>query len=170
MNTGKALEALVRHSADRQAKLGINLKQTSPRFVGGIGPDGQAQGRVVGKGTLDFVGDLLGRSVQFDAKSTKARSSFKLSLIKRHQATIVRNAHERGAIAFFLIEFSTLEGGPRYYALTWPVLQPFWDKADFGGVQSIPREIIQRGCVEIPRKGKTLDLVGAIRRLQEVAA
>lgn len=170
MSTGKSLEALVRHSAKRQAILGLNLKQTSPRFVGSVGSDGQAQGRVVGKGSLDFVGDFLGRAVELDAKSTKIKSSLKLSLLKRHQVNIVKHAFKRGAIAFFLVEFSALDGPPRYFALTWPVLQAYWDKADFGGTQSIPFAVIEKACVEVSRKGKTLDLVGAIQRLMEVAA
>ena len=132
MNTGSTFEALVRKSADKQAPQGLHLIQTSPRFVGSVGPRGEAIGRIVGQGALDFIGDFRGLFVTFDAKSTQSRSSFALDLIKQHQAVIVKNTHDRGGIAFFLVEFSTLAPA-RYFALSWPTLKPWWDRMEYGG-------------------------------------
>lgn len=167
MSTGSKLETLVRKSADAQRPQGLNLAHTSPRFVGRIGPKGEAQGRVVGKGTLDFIGDYRGRMVTLDAKSTKTKG-FPLRLMKRHQTVIVKNAHQRGAVAFFLVEFSDT---PDYYALTWPVLAPWWARFDLlGDPASIPRDVFERECPTIPKTGATLDLVGVIERLTLEAA
>ena len=169
MSTGSNLEALVRCSADRLEDQGFHLIQTSPRFVGSVGPKGEAFGRIVGQGALDFIGDFRGLFVTFDAKSTESKTAFKLDLIKRHQAVIVRKSFERGAIAFFLVEFSKLEPA-RYFALTWPVLKPWWGRMDYGGPQSIPFAFLEAECLEIHRERKTLDLVGTVEALMQKAA
>lgn len=171
-SNGTALEALVRHSAARQRLQELWLVQTGPRFVGRVvGPHREAIGRLVSLGELDFIGDLRGRLVTFDCKSTAIRTSLKLELLKPHQVAIVEQAHKRGGIAFFLVEFRE-PPEPRYYALQWSVLEPYWlSYVDGKGRASIPRGVIARECVEIRRTRRTLDLVGCIEALmgQEVA-
>lgn len=167
--TGAKLEEMIRYSVQKVKSEGLNLIQTGPRFVGSIGDGGQAIGRIVSLGALDFIGDYRGSFVTFDAKSTESKTSFKLDLIKMHQAVIVKRAYERGALGFFLVEFSKLEPC-RYYALTWPVLKPYWDRQDFGGPMSIPLKVIQEQCLEIVRDRKTLHLVEAIEVLIRKAA
>lgn len=169
MARGSALEALVRKSAKALEREGLRLAQTSPRsVVMKRHGSGLAEVRQMPTGDLDFVGDLRGRLVSFDAKSTQQKTRFPLSNIKRHQQVIVRKAHERGALAFFLVEFSTLAGGPRYFALTWPVLRRFWP-AGGDPEPSIPLAVFEAECLEVKRAGAVLDLVGAVRQLLEVA-
>ena len=169
-STGDTLEALVRRSATLFAAEGLRLKQTGATFRGKIGPRGQAKGRIVSKGDLDFVGDYRGRSVSFDAKSTTNATSFPLKNLKRHQVTICKNAHARGAMAFFLVEFSLLEV-PAYFALTWPELKSFWQRYDAIApgttyTASIPLPFFLGHCVRIERQGNVLDLPAAIIALQ----
>lgn len=169
-STGDSLEALVRRSADIFTSEGLRLKQTGATFRGKIGPRGQAQGRIVAKGDLDFVGDYRGRAVSFDAKSTKVPTSFPLSNLKRHQVTICKNAHARGALAFFLVEFSKHEV-PSYFALTWPELKSFWNRYDAiapgpAYTASIPLPFFLGHCVRVERQGNVLDLPAAIVALQ----
>lgn len=169
--TGNTLEALVRKSAKAQLSQGLRLAQTSPRSVVlKRHAAGQAHVQQMPTGELDFVGDYKGRAVSFDAKSTATKTTFPLRNIKRHQATIVRHAHERGALAFFLVEFTACAGAPRYYALTWDVLAPFWSSFSLYQATSIPLAVFEKRCVEVVRKGATLDLVGAVQQLLEVAA
>lgn len=171
--TGTKLEALVRSSVKAQ---GLSISQTAAPFRGKVGPRGKAKGRIVAKGELDFTGHVRGRYVAFDAKSTMVKTRFDLALLKRHQVRRVKNAHLDGAIAFFLIEFSTLEGGPRYYALTWPVLEPAWEaklSAEYVGPdapQSIPLATIARECLEVKRVHTRLDLADAIATLAQGGA
>ena len=170
-STGKALEDLVKKSAKALEPEGLRLKQTGARFVGKVGARGRARGRVVESGDLDFVGDFRGFGVSFDAKSTQVNTRFDLKLIKKHQAVIVKRAHARGALAFFLVEFSRLEAGPRYWCLTWPVLRSWWDAFDHDGEPaSIPAAVFEAECLEVVRAGNVLDLVAAVRQLLEVAA
>lgn len=171
---GSAFETMARKSADKARDEGLWLAHTSPRFVGSVGPAGEASGRLVALGALDFIGDYRGQAVTFDCKSTETRTSFALRLIKPHQALIVRNAHARGAIAFFLLELDAKAKGPAYFALTWPVLEPYWRAwhypnplSDDEPPASIPRAVLEAHCPRVTRKGSTLDLCAAISGLLE---
>lgn len=169
MGTGAKLEELVRKSLKRQEAAGLWLLQTGPRFIGGVvGPGGEARGRVVARGGLDFHGDYKGLSLAFDAKSCANKTAFPLAQVEHHQAFIVRRAQERGAIAFFLLELTALG---EYYALTWDVLGPYWKAkraAEYGGGEaraSIPFAEIQARCLRVERGRGGLDLVGCIEAL-----
>jgi penicillin-binding protein-related factor A (putative recombinase) len=173
-NTGGALEALVRKRLPDYKAEGLALEQNSPRFAGKVGPRGKAQGRLVSKGGLDFSGHFWGRAVTFDCKSTEGKS-FPLNErnVKPHQARRLREAHEMGAIAFFLVEFSELAEGPRYFVLDWPVLAPYWEAVDraryVGGKApaSIPLDVFKRSCTAIVRDKGGLDLVAVIAGMAE---
>jgi penicillin-binding protein-related factor A (putative recombinase) len=156
---------MVAKSADRCRDAGLSLSQTSPRFVGRVGPDGRAQGRIVGTGQLDFVGDLRGRLVTFDAKSSRHTTRLDLRLIRRHQAVILKRAHQRGAVAFLLVELGAGTPAPVYFALPWPALAPWWGAADYGGAQSMPRAAIEAEGLPIQRTGKTLLLLPVVEAL-----
>jgi recombination protein U len=60
------------------------------------------------KSTVDFGGTAQGKSIWFDAKTTKNKTSFPLKNIKSHQIEFLRQVHEHGGIAFLLI-FSLAE-------------------------------------------------------------
>jgi recombination protein U len=167
--TGAALEALIRKRLKEYKDEGLALEQNSPRFAGTVGPRGQAKGRLVSKGGLDFSGHFWGRAVTFDAKSTGGKS-FPLNErnVKPHQVRRLREAHEMGAIAFFLVEFSELPEGPRYFVLDWPVLAPYWEAIDraryVGGKApaSIPLDVFKQSCSAVVRDKGGLDLVAVI--------
>lgn len=169
-STGAALEARKRLPAYKAE--GLALEQNSPRFAGKVGPRGQAWGRLVSKGGLDFSGWYWGRAVTFDCKSTGGKS-FPLNErnVKPHQARRLKEAHEMGAIAFFLVEFTDATGEPLYFALTWPVLAPYWeafDRARYVGGKapaSIPLNVFRQSCREVGRGKSGLDLAGTVEQL-----
>lgn len=161
-DTGGNLEDLVKKSAKAQD---LALKQTSARTVVTGRKNGRAVGRVVSSGELDFTGHIQGQYFTFDAKSTK-RVPFKLSLIKPHQATICRNRHAEGALAFFLIELSALPGGARVLLVPWPVFAPYWQGSAWTA-PSVSLAEMEKGAIEVRRRGKLLDLAGAIWQLKE---
>lgn len=175
-NSGGALEALVRKRLPAYKEEGLALEQNSPRFAGKVGPRGQARGRLVSKGGLDFSGWYWGRAVTFDTKSTGGKS-FPLNErnVKPHQARRLKEAHEMGAIAFFLVEFTEAAGEPLYFVLTWPVLKPWWEAVDraryVGGKApaSIPLEVFDQGCQKVVRDRRGLDLVPVVVYLAELA-
>lgn len=159
---GSSLEALVAASAKNLDAWGLSLRQTSPRFVGRVLPGGQAVGRLMGHGGLDFAGDWWGRAVTFDCKSCRLKTRFPLDNLKDHQVEIVRTTHERGGIAFFLVEFAALDT-PRYLALTWTVLRPVWEHRLTE--RSIPIDTMLARCEEFRFKGRRLDLLDGLTRL-----
>jgi recombination protein U len=164
MGSGRDLEKLIVASVKAQ---GLAIDQTSPRSVatGKRDSSGRMITVTIECGQLDFVGNVRGRYVTFDAKSCKVQSSFPLRDIRKHQAVICRNRHLEGACAFFLIEL-TQPAPSVCYAMPWPVLEPFWrEYMAFGQPASIPRAAIERYCLPVPRVGKHLDLVGILDRL-----
>lgn len=167
---GKGLEGLVVRSAERQKAQGLHLTKTGVGFAyQGRSADGRMVGVATNKGQLDFVGHLRGRLVTFDAKSCD-KTALPLSSLRRHQVTIVKRRHAEGCVAFFLVEL-TRGGAPSYHALTWPVLQPYWDKFSLLGTPaSIPVAVLQSKCPAIARGANGLDLVAVLEQLgREVA-
>lgn len=58
--------------------------------------------------TTDYNGVYKGHYFDFEAKSTKLKTSFPLNNIYKHQITHLENVRAHGGIAFFVIEFATL--------------------------------------------------------------
>lgn len=90
------------------------------------------------KGLPDFMGLMNGgRSVIFDAKSTRNKTSFPLNnLLKReHQLDFLYKAEQMGAAAFYLIEFAMLG---RYFILPANTARVYVEQARAGGRKSIP--------------------------------
>ena len=58
--------------------------------------------------TLDYNGLYKGRYVEFDAKSTKSKTSFPISNIHPHQIKHIRNVIRHGGIAFLIIQMNDL--------------------------------------------------------------
>ncbi|NCA96886.1 MAG: Holliday junction resolvase RecU [Bacteroidia bacterium] len=59
--------------------------------------------------TTDYNGVYRGRYLDFEAKSTKSRTSFPLSNITNHQIAHLKRVIRHGGIAFFIIRFEVLE-------------------------------------------------------------
>lgn len=169
--TGYSLEQLVKDSARAQRPLGLRVRKHGPEFAGSHARGGQAVGHILGKGGLDFEGHLKGRWCGFDAKATLSKTAFPLDNVKPHQVRHIQQSAELGAIAFLLVEFAALTP-PRYFAVDWPALEPWWTPYNLGtkGARaSIPLAAFQGGPLvrplEMTRAGKLLDLVDAVERV-----
>lgn len=60
------------------------------------------------KSTVDFGGTSRTKSIWFDAKVTKLKTSFPLSNIHKHQMEYLKQVQEQGGKAFFLIHSELL--------------------------------------------------------------
>lgn len=58
--------------------------------------------------TTDFNGIYKHRYLDFEAKSTRLKASFPLNNIHEHQITHLENVIRHGGIAFFVVEFASL--------------------------------------------------------------
>jgi len=59
--------------------------------------------------TTDYNGVYKGRYIDFEAKSTKSKSSFPLANITPHQIAHLKKVISHNGIAFFIVEFSSFK-------------------------------------------------------------
>jgi len=67
------------------------------------------KGLVAKQSTVDYTGTLKGgKSIAFDAKETRSKTSFPLANIEDHQLAYLNFQQKLGGIAFFMIHFKTV--------------------------------------------------------------
>jgi len=67
------------------------------------------KGLVAKQSTVDYTGTLKGgKSIAFDAKETRSKTSFPLANIEEHQLAYLQFQQKLGGIAFFMIHFKTM--------------------------------------------------------------
>jgi len=109
------------------------------------------------KSSVDFEGVWHGRSVAFEAKSTRERTRLDLRNIQLHQMDYLKRHLDQGGISFFLVEFAKM--GEVYY-LTFEQVQEWWAAMRSGGRKSIPYSWIQmNGELVLPGRGVILDFL-----------
>ena len=88
--------------------------------------------------TTDYNGVYKSKYIDFEAKNTKSKTSFPLSNIEKHQIIHLRRVIEQGGIAFFIIQFQTLN---EVYLLDASFVIDFWEN---GERKSIPYEVFKK--------------------------
>lgn len=109
------------------------------------------------KSTVDFGGTAKGKSIWFDAKTTKNKTNFPLNNMKPHQIEFLQRVHEQGGIAFWLI-FSQPENS------TWVLYQSKLDEflKDYTR-KSIPYTWLNENCPKVyPSKDNALDYLAEV--------
>jgi len=118
------------------------------------------------KSSVDYQGAYRGRSVVFEAKSTKEATRFPLDNLAEHQIEYLRAAEQQGAIAFVLVEFVA-------HAVTYllPALYVIecWDRSLQGERKSIPHEAVQTFGTRVHSgRGAALDYLAVIDKLWHI--
>lgn len=110
-NRGMSLEEDINLSNEYYLRNGVLLitKRPTPIHVAKV--DYSRKAKIVDaffekQSTTDYNGVYRGRYIDFEAKSTKNKSSFPLSNITSHQIEHLKNVLKFGGIAFFIIEFA----------------------------------------------------------------
>ena len=93
--------------------------------------------------TTDYNGVYKSRYIDFEAKSTKNRTSFPLNNITKHQIEHLKLVIKHGGIAFFIINFQSLN---KVYLLDASYVISFFEK---GERKSIPIECFVNEGIEI---------------------
>ena len=93
--------------------------------------------------TTDYNGVYKSRYIDFEAKSTKNRTSFPLNNITMHQIEHLKLVIKHGGIAFFIINFQSLN---KVYLLDASYVISFFEK---GERKSIPLECFVNEGIEI---------------------
>jgi len=86
------------------------------------------------KSTVDYDGIYKGRTLCFEAKSTKD-NRFPLKNIHQHQMDYMHKADKAGALCFFLIECKVMN---TVFLVLFSTMQLYWENAKLGGRKSIP--------------------------------
>ena len=110
------------------------------------------------KSTLDYTGVYKGHYLDFDAKSSKSKTSFPLANIHKHQLLHIDRVLKHKGISFLIIEMND-----RFFILDGNVLIKFVNNNDR---KSIPFEFIQKEGLEIKLKfSPTLDYITVLDTL-----
>ena len=85
------------------------------------------------KSTVDYMGNVQGIPICFDAKET-TRKSLPISNIHPHQIEFMENFTKQEGIAFIIAYFQVID---EYYFIPFEDLKIFWERAKKGGRKSI---------------------------------
>jgi recombination protein U len=118
------------------------------------------------KSTVDFGGTASFQSIWFDAKATDSKTSFPLKNIHPHQMEYLKNVHNQGGKAFFLVYASHFA---KFWLLWIDDLLKFIEKAER---KSIPFSWFEENCAQIqpvikPNLGVVLDYLPEVLKHRE---
>ena len=110
--------------------------------------------------TTDYNGVYKGRYIDFEAKNTKSKTSFPLSNIEKHQIEHLKMVLEQGGIAFFVIQFQSLN---QVFLLDAKYVIEFYEH---GERKSIPYAIFKEKAIEIKQGfAPRLEYIDAVEKL-----
>ena len=104
-----------------------------------------------GRSTVDYMGNIQGIPVCFDAKET-SRPYLPLSNIHEHQMKFMEKFSAQGGVSFILVSFTDDDS---IFLLEFETLKRAWDNAAKGGRKSIPAEDFS-SSLKIARTGRYL--------------
>ncbi len=110
--------------------------------------------------TTDYNGVYKGRYIDFEAKNTKNKTSFPLNNITKHQIEHLKKVIKHGGIAFFIIQFESLD---KVFILDASYVIHFYEH---GERKSIPYSFFLESGVEVVRSyNPRLKYINAIDKL-----
>jgi recombination protein U len=98
------------------------------------------------KSGSDYIGVCAGRAIAFEAKETKNKTSFPLSMVQLHQVQFLDHYQRQGGATFLLIRFSLLH---EIYLMPFNFFHEYWKAAAAGGRKSIPFQEIKANCLSV---------------------
>lgn len=113
-NRGMAFENDINETNDYYRNQGLCLVTKRPTPINVVSVD-YSSGPIITnayfekQSTTDYNGVYNGRYLDFEAKSTKKKTSFPLANISKHQIEHLKQVIKHKGIAFFIIEFSELD-------------------------------------------------------------
>lgn len=112
------------------------------------------------KSTVDYIGNIQGVPVCFDAKETST-TNLPLYNIHEHQVNFMRAFDEQDGLAFLIVMFRQDE---RAYLLPFEVLEQYWVASRNGGRKSIPRKAFEDKYEIFPSGNIQLHYLEAVAR------
>ncbi len=149
-NRGMALEKLINAANDYYLLQNAALFTKRPTPINVVKIDYAKGARIIDayfekQSTTDYNGVYAGRYFDFEAKSTKLKTSFPLNNIYKHQIDHLKHVALHGGIAFFIVEFTALN---EIFVIAAEHIIDFYEKNER---KSIPYEVFSE-------KGKKIKL------------
>ncbi|MBQ0009360.1 MAG: Holliday junction resolvase RecU [Firmicutes bacterium] len=141
-NRGMAFESDINETNEYYKNRGLCLVTKRPTPINVVEVD-YSRGAIIKnayfekQSTTDYNGVYNGRYLDFEAKSTRKKTSFPLANISRHQIEHLKNVIKHKGIAFFIIEFSTFD---EVYYLNAQYVINYYEK---GERKSIPYDAVK---------------------------
>jgi len=161
-NRGMNLEEDINLSNDYYLTKNILLITKRPTPINVVKVDYSKGARITDaffqkQSTTDYNGVYQGRYIDFEAKSTKNRTSFPLANISSHQINHLKHVIQFGGIAFFIIQFEFYN---EVYLLDASYVIDFYEN---GKRKSIPFfQIKEKGCLIVQGYNPRLNYLDAI--------
>lgn len=147
-NRGMNLEDNINQSNEYYLQEGIALITKRPTPINIVKVDYTSGVKIVDayfekQSTTDYNGVYKEKYMDFEAKSTRSKTSFPLANISKHQITHLKNVIKFGGIAFFIIQLELLE---EVYLLDASYIIDFYEN---GKRKSIPFNEITNNGIKI---------------------
>ncbi|GGB41550.1 Holliday junction resolvase RecU [Lentibacillus populi] len=114
------------------------------------------------KSTTDYDGIYQGKSIVFEAKSTKEKR-LPFSIIADHQIQYLEDAEKQGAVSFLIVEMRISRD---VFLVPNNMLQKYLKEAQNGGRKSIPlRDLEVYAHLVESKNGVALDYLSVVDRL-----
>ena len=135
---GSVLEDLINQSNHYYMAHGLAVMQKIPTAITPVELD-QQKGVIKlayfdAKSTVDYVGNVQGIPVCFDAKETNLKN-LPLYNIHEHQVAFMDAFQKQDGLTFLIVYFKQTD---QYFLLPFEVLMQYWNDAKKGGRKSIP--------------------------------
>lgn len=104
------------------------------------------------RSTVDYIGNVQGVPVCFDAKETKG-SSLAVHNLHQHQIEFMKSFSEQDGISFILVSFVDYN---KYFAMEISDVDFYFSRALTGGRKSIPLEDFENRAYKIQREHRYL--------------
>lgn len=161
-NRGMNLEENINISNEYYLRKGIALITKRPTPINVVKVDYTNGKRIIDayfekQSTTDYNGVYKRRYVDFEAKSTRSKTSFPMANICKHQITHLKNVLSFGGLAFFIIQFERYN---EVYFLDASYVIDFYEN---GSRKSIPYESVKLNGTLIKQGfSPRLDFIDAI--------
>lgn len=149
-NRGMDFEADINASNDYYESKGICLIKKRPTPINVVKVD-YSRGAMIthayfeAQSTTDYNGVYKGKYIDFEAKNTKNKASFPLSNITPHQINHLKQVIFHGGIAFFIVQFQTLD---KVFLLDASYVINFYEHEKR---KSIPFDCFEKNGIEVER-------------------
>jgi len=149
---GSALEEIINHTNLFLREKGLAVVQKIPTSITPVELD-QQRGTIKlayfdEKSTVDYLGNIQGVPICFDAKETNQKS-LPIANIHEHQIEFMRDFHRQGGLSFLIVWFKHFD---EYYLLPFETLQHYWEGAKNGGRKSIPYRAFDKRLIITARE------------------